>query len=203
MVPGTAVVDGPRRPPRGGGGADHGHWPGIPPSADGGLGRWGVSPAAADGCFAPCAAREFRWLRPATGGAAPWKPRFGQRAAGWQEVSARNFVSEQGAASPPYWMYGKKLGRSYGAKGPATPADIPVVSCPTEKNRVKLLSFYKNRVQGSTDGGGAVTVMGVPVTGWKNEMLWDQRHMGNSSGSDQYFRSPANGIPRPENCARI
>ena len=53
------------------------------------------------------------------------------------------------------------------------------------------------------DGGGAVTVMGVPVTGWKNETLWDQRHMGNSSGSDQYFRSPANGIPRPENCARI
>ena len=68
-----------------------------------------------------------------------WKPRFGQRAAGWQEVSARNFVSEQGAASPPYWMYGKKLRRSYGAKGPATPADTPVVSCPTEKNRVKLL----------------------------------------------------------------
>ena len=74
---------------------------------------------------------------------------------------------------------------------------------PQKKNRVKLLSFYKNRVQGSTDGGGAVTVMGVPVTGWKNETLWDQRHMGNSSGSDQYFRSPANGIPRPENCARI
>ena len=67
-------------------------------------------------------------------GRCPWTPRFGQRAAGWQEVSARNFVSEQGAASPPYWMYGKKLGRSYGAKGPATPADTPVVSCPTEKN---------------------------------------------------------------------
>ncbi len=71
-----------------------------------------------------------------------WKPRFGQRAAGWQEVSARNFVSEQGPVSPPYWMYGKKLGRSYGAKGPATPADTPAVSCPTEKNRVKLLSLF-------------------------------------------------------------
>ena len=53
------------------------------------------------------------------------------------------------------------------------------------------------------DGGGAVTVMGAPVTGWKKDTLWDQRHMGNSSGSDQYFRSPANGILRPENCARI
>ena len=27
-----------------------------------------------------------------------WSPRFRQRAAGWQEVSARNFASEQGAA---------------------------------------------------------------------------------------------------------
>ena len=62
-----------------------------------------------------------------------WKLRFGQRAAGWQEVSARNFVSEQGPASPPYWMYGKKLGCSYGAKGPATPADTPAASCPIEK----------------------------------------------------------------------
>ena len=186
MGPGTALVDGPRRPPRRSGGADHGPWPGIAPSADGALGRWGISPAATGD--------QMRCL---------WTPRFGQRAAGWQEASARNFVSEQGAALQPYWMYGKKLGRSYGAKGPATSADIPVASCPTEKNRVKLLSFYKNRVQGSTDGGGAVTVMGVPVTGWKNETLWDQRHMGNSSGSDQYFRSPANGIPRPENCARI
>ncbi len=54
-------------------------------------------------------------------------------------------MSEQGAASPPYWMYGKKLGRSYGAKGPATPADTPVVSCPTEKNRVKLLTLFPER----------------------------------------------------------
>ncbi len=126
MGPGTALVDGPRRPPRRGGGADHGLWPGIAPSADGALGRWGISPAAA-GDQRLCL----------------WTPRFGQRAAGWQEASARNFVSEQGAALQPYWMYGKKLGRSYGAKGPATPADIPVASCPTEKNRVKLLIFTK------------------------------------------------------------
>ena len=71
-----------------------------------------------------------------------WKPRFGQRAAGWQEVSARNFVSEQGPASPPYWMYGKKLGRSYGAKGPATPAVTPVVSCPIEKKSSKTFIFW-------------------------------------------------------------
>ena len=98
------------------------------------------------GDFAPCAARVFRWLRPA--GISPaaagdqrlclWTPRFRQRAAGWQEVSARNFASEQGAALQPYWMYGKKLHRSYGTKGPATPADTPVASCHTEKNRVKL-----------------------------------------------------------------
>ena len=115
--------------------------PGIAPSADGALGRLGY--------FARCGGRVFRAVRGA--GVSPaatgdqrlclWKPRFGQRAAGWQEVSARNFVSEQGPVSPPYWMYGKKLGRSYGAKGPATPADTPVVSCPIEKNRVKLLFF--------------------------------------------------------------
>ena len=98
--------------------------PGIAPSADGAWDAGGISPAAA-GDQRLCL----------------WKPRFGQRAAGWQEVSARNFVSEQGPVSPPYWMYGKKLGRSYGAKGPATPADTPVVSCPIEKNRVKLLFF--------------------------------------------------------------
>ena len=93
----------------------------------------GISLAAASGSFARCDGQP---------GALPPGPlRFGQRAAGWQEVSARNFVSEQGPASPPYWMYGKKLGRSYGAKGPATPADTPVVSCPIEKNRVKLLFF--------------------------------------------------------------
>ena len=61
-VPGAALVDGPRRPPRRGGGADHGPWPGIAPSADGALGRLG--------CFARCGGREFRWLRPATRGAA-------------------------------------------------------------------------------------------------------------------------------------
>ena len=73
-IPGTLLVDGPRRPPRGGGGADHGPWPGIAPSADGALGRWGISPAAAGGCFAPCAARVFRPLRRATKGSA-----FGNR----------------------------------------------------------------------------------------------------------------------------
>ena len=89
------------------------------------FGRLGISRRAQRGYFARCGGRP---------GALPPGPlRFGQRAAGWQEVSARNFVSEQGPASPPYWMYGKKLGRSYGAKGPATPADTPVVSCPIEK----------------------------------------------------------------------
>ncbi len=101
----------------------------------------GISRRARCGCFAGCGQQVFRPLRRATGGAAPWTPRFGQRAAGWQEVSARNFASEQGAALQPYWMYGKKLHRSYGTKGPATPADTPVASCHTEKNRVKLLDL--------------------------------------------------------------
>ena len=155
---GKAAAHHPVRGGDGGFGADA---PGIAPSADGALDDWGfrwlrpagfravrgagISPAARGGYFARCDGRVFRPLRRATGGAAPWTPRFGQRAAGWQEVSARNFVSEQGPASPPYWMYGKKLGRSYGAKGPATPADTPVVSCPIEKNRVKLLTFLWQR----------------------------------------------------------
>ena len=52
--------------------------PGIAPSADGALGRRGVSPAAAGGYFAPCAARVFRPLRRATG-ALPLDPRIFSR----------------------------------------------------------------------------------------------------------------------------
>ena len=40
---------------------------GIAPVATGAWGRWSVSPAAAGGCFAPCAARPGR---------CPWTPRF-------------------------------------------------------------------------------------------------------------------------------
>ena len=93
------------------------------------------------GCFARCGGREFRALRGATGGAAPWTPRFGLSAARWQEWSARNFASGQGVALQPYWMYGKKPHRRHGAKGPASTADTRVVGSPQEKNRVKLLKF--------------------------------------------------------------
>ena len=48
----------------------------------------GVSLAAASGYFARCDGRVFRALRGATGGAAPWTPRFGLPAARWQEWSA-------------------------------------------------------------------------------------------------------------------
>ena len=68
------LVDGSRRPPRGGGGESHGHWPWVAPSADGALERLGVSPAAAGGRFAPHAARVFRPLRRTTNGFA-----FGNR----------------------------------------------------------------------------------------------------------------------------
>ena len=44
----------------------------------------GVSLAAASGYFARCDGRVFRALRGATGGAAPWTPRFGLPAARWQ-----------------------------------------------------------------------------------------------------------------------
>ena len=137
------------------------------------------------GGFARCGGRVFRAVRGA--GISPataddqrlclWKPRFGQRAAGWQEVSARNFVSEQGAALQPYWMYGKKLGRSYGAKDPATPADTPVVSCPTEKNRVKLLSFFPlppNCETGRTANPVAVRPLNGILT-WTGKRRWPRQ----------------------------
>ena len=38
---------------------------GIAPSADGALGRWGISRRARRGYFARCGGRVFRWLRPA------------------------------------------------------------------------------------------------------------------------------------------
>src|SRR5699024_4512113 len=97
------------------------------PSADGAGDDWGFRAMRGAGVSPAAAGDQRRCL---------WTPRFRQRAAGWQEVSVRNFVSEQGAALQPYWMYGKKLRRGYGAKGPATPADTPVASCLTEKNRV-------------------------------------------------------------------
>ena len=76
--------------------------PGIPSSAEDGLGRLGSSRRARRGCFAGCGGRGFRPVRGATGGAAPWTPRFGLPAARWQEWSARNFSSGQGVASPPW-----------------------------------------------------------------------------------------------------
>ena len=114
--------------PTGGGGGGHGavgDGPGDCAICGWRFGRLGISRHPRRRYLARCDGRP--------GTLPPGPLRFGQRAAGWQEVSARNFVSEQGPASPPYWMYGKKLGRSYGAKGPATPADTPVVSCPIEK----------------------------------------------------------------------
>ena len=93
----------------------------------------GVSLAAASGYFARCDGRVFRALRGATGGAAPWTPRFGLLATRWQEWSPRNFASGQGVASPPYWMYGKKPHRRHGGKGPASAADTRVVDSPHKK----------------------------------------------------------------------
>ena len=62
---------GRRPPPRmGWGRRPYGFAVGIAPSADGALGRWGSSRRARRGCFARCGGREFRWLRPATRGAA-------------------------------------------------------------------------------------------------------------------------------------
>ena len=194
MGPGTALVDGPRRPPRRSGGADHGPWPGIAPSADGALGRWGVSRRARRGYFARCGGRpEALPLDSAI-----WATRCRLARGVGEEFCVR--ARRSFAAILDVWQ---EAGPQLWRKRPGDTRRHTGGKLPHRKNRVKLLFFYKNRVQGSTDGGGAVTVMGVPVTGWKNETLWDQRHMGNSSGSDQYFRSPANGIPRPENCARI
>ena len=122
---GAALVDGLRRPPRKGGGADHGPWPGIAPSADGALGRWGS--------FARCDGRPGRCT---------WTPRFGLHAARWQEWSARNFASGQGVASQAYWMYDKKTHRRHGGKGPASTADTRVVGSPHKKKTSKTFYFW-------------------------------------------------------------
>ena len=53
----------------------------------------GVSLAAASGYFARCDGRVFRALRGATGGAAPWTPRFGLPAARWIWVARRPLAS--------------------------------------------------------------------------------------------------------------
>ena len=107
--------------------------------------RWGRL-----GCFARCGGRVFRWLRPAGVSRRArrdqrlclWKPRFGLFAVRWQEWSARDFSSGQGAGSQPYCMYGKKPQRSPGGKDPASTADTRTVnSPPKEKTRVRLLTF--------------------------------------------------------------
>ena len=113
--------------------------PGVAPSADGALGRWGISRRARRGCYAGCGQREFRPLRRATRGAASGLRDFGLPAVRWQKWSARNFASGQGVASQAYWMYGKKPHRRHGGKGPASTADTRAVGSPIRKNRVKLL----------------------------------------------------------------
>ena len=59
-----------RHPVMGWGRRPYGFAVGIAPSADGALGRLGISRRARRGSFARCGGREFRWLRPATRGAA-------------------------------------------------------------------------------------------------------------------------------------
>ena len=119
------------------------------------LGRQRISRRARRGCFARCGGRVFRALRGATGAlpleTAIWAVRrplarvvgeFGLFAVRWQEWSARDFSSGQGAGSQPYCMYGKKPQRSPGGKGPASTADTRTVnSPPKEKTRVRLLTF--------------------------------------------------------------
>ena len=63
-----------RHPVMGWGRRPYGYAVGIAPSADGALGRLGISRRARRGCFAGCGQREFRPLRRATGDAVPWTP---------------------------------------------------------------------------------------------------------------------------------
>ena len=85
------------------------------------------------GDFAPCAARP--------GTLPPGNRDFGLPAVRWQKWSARNFASGQGAALPPYWMYGKKPHRRHGGKGPASTADTRTVGGPHKKKSSK--TFYQ------------------------------------------------------------
>ena len=112
----------------------------IAPSADGALDdrgfrplrRAGVSRRVRRGYFAPCAGRVFRPLRRTTGGAASGlrdlgnAPPVGKR--------CRRGILCQSKA---------QLRRHTGCMARSwTPAVTPVVSCPIEKNRVKLLIFW-------------------------------------------------------------
>ena len=75
------------------------------------------------GDFARCGGRVFRAVRGATGGTAPWTPRF------WA------------TRRPLYWMYGKKPHRGYGGKGPASTADTRAVGGPHRKKSSKTFIF--------------------------------------------------------------
>ena len=112
------------------------------------LGTIGDFARCAGGSFAPCAARVFRWLRPATKGSASGLRDFGLPAVRWQEWSARNFASGQGAALQPYWMYGKKPHRRHGGKGPASTADTRAVGSPHKKKSSKTFNLAPRRGTG-------------------------------------------------------
>ena len=140
----------------------------------------------------------FRWLRPAgvsrrarrDRGAAPGPRDFGLPAARWQEWSARNFSSEQGVGSQPYWMYGKKPHRSYGGKGPASTADTRVAGSPVRKKSSKTFIFVLLRP--FRDGNCCFTSLSIfrscrrrtcwlrrepapahrPWTGWPDGTAW-------------------------------
>ena len=102
------------------------------------------------GDFAPCAGREFRWLRPAgiSPAAAADRRRcpldpcdFGLPAVRWQAWSARNFSSGQGAASCHTGCMARSHTAGMAEKARRAPQTHGRWVALTRKNRVKLLFF--------------------------------------------------------------
>ena len=132
--------EGRRPPPREGWGRRLSALPGGAPSADGAFGRFRE--------FAPCAARVFRWLRPA--GISPvatgdqrlclWTPRF------WaaRRPLAR-VVAEEFCVMPAVWVrshtgcMARNRTAGMAQKARRAPQTHGRWAAPQEKNRVKLL----------------------------------------------------------------
>ena len=116
------LIYGSHRPPRRGGGGNHGQWPGIAPSADG---------AGNDRRISRRARRNQRLCL--------WKPRFGLFAVRWQEWSARDFSSGQDAGSQPYVCMARNRSAVLAEKIRRAPQTHGRWTALTRKNRVKLL----------------------------------------------------------------
>ena len=165
------LIYGFHRPPRRGGGGNHGQWPGIAPSADGAGNDWGIS------------RRARRDQRLCLG-----KPRFGLFAVRWQEWSARDFSSGQDAGSQPYVCMARNRSAVLAEKIRRAPQTHGRWTALTRKNRVKLLfwgfqivaiSYWGISLESTSvkySGSSQRTVTGSSVRGCRNVNSRAWRH---------------------------